>query len=46
MKFARQNYTGLQSQFNIFFIQFVSLLVTPLPLVCLNILLGLKFFCV
>ena len=40
-KFARQNYTGLQSQLNISFIQFVS----PLPLICLYILLGLMFVC-
>ena len=39
------NYTGWQSQLNNFFIQFVSLLVTPLPLICLNVLLGLTFVC-
>ena len=39
MKFARQNYTGLQSQFNNFFIQFVSLLVTLL----LSVFLKLSF---
>ena len=42
IKFARQNYTGLQSQFNIFFfIQFVS----PLPLICLNIEFFKMEFC-
>ena len=45
MKFVRQNYTGLQSKFKNFFIQFASLLVTQLPLICLNILLGLMFVC-